>query len=332
MPVWKTAFLVLLLVFSRFASAEEDADAPEQHDAEEDADAPEQHDDEEAAMDEPPTDDEQQEPEDGMSGGPKITREQLHKLHAKMDGDTNSKLSLDEVFQFLDETRKSAAVKRSKEDMESADANKDGKVSLDELMKDMYGGYENEVTDPKDTAALQQHKVNDAEKFKAADRDGDGLLDQLELAAFFNPEIQEDVMLISAQLALEERDHDKDGLLTFEELYERRSALETTHEQAEEDKLEPTPAEDDDAEQESLDREEFKKLDKDGSGKLDVKEVLTRESGHLYTMEALETFMKLADADSDHHVTIEELHAVHEKGQEALLDANFMEMVQHHEL
>jgi len=89
-----------------------------------------------------------------------------------------------------------------------------------------------------------------------------------------------------------------------------------------------------DSEQDSEEREEseqmFKKLDKDGSGKLDVKELLLFESGHFYTVDAMEKFMQLADTDGDQHVTVAEFHSAHKEEDEASF--HFMEMAQHHEL
>lgn len=322
MIVWKAAFLFLLLALSRSALAEDILNFP-----------PQQHDDsEEAASDEPPVDDESEEKEDGeeQEDGDdtpdeatpeveiKATRAQLETLHAKIDADRNGKLSVDEILQLLHEVRKSVAVRSGKELFEGMDPDGDGKVSLDDLMKEMYGAesYIDEIEDEKEKEKLILRKKSDESKFKAADGNNDGHLDELELAAFFAPELHDDVVQVATENLIAERDHSKDGALQFHEFAESMTSVGS------------------DPALEDKEMAWFTRMDKDEDGKVGVDELRPWHAGHIMTTEAIEGFMKVADSDNDGHLTLEELHTANDQTDEEHSDARsyFMEMVQHHEL
>jgi len=231
------------------------------------------------------------------------TPEQLHKLHAKMDADANGKLSLDEILHFYGETQRSSNAKEAPILMEEMDEDKNGKLSLEEIFKSYYGM-------DADHHEIKQLKAREGDKFKAADKDSNGLLDEKEFAVFFNPDVHAKVVQVMAQHEMEDKDEDKDGFLTIDEFWGK---LEGGDERGEHDVL------------------TFNKIDKDGSGKIDKQELVFWESGHIQNLQDMESFIQLADTDSDHHVTIEELHAVHGK-EENNAKEYFMEMVTHHEL
>lgn len=305
MPLSIVAFLVVVVTVPEVAIAEEASDASELHETDE----------QEADIYELDRDDD--EPEEHMPARDELTPDQLNKLHAKMDADANGKLSLDEMLQFSSETQKAAAAKEGNGFMAEIDSDKDGKASWEEMQTHMHPSDE-DVEHEEDAAQRNLYKTSDQKKFKAADGDGDGLLDERELVAFFYPEIDGKVLQVAAQHTLEEKDHDNDGLLTFDEFMGRPVVG-----QSNSDAAEGGPDE--------WDEQTFKFLDKDGSGKLDLKELFAWESGHVGIGRTMESFLKLADADSDQHVTVEELHAAHEK-EEHDARFHFMSMVEHHEL
>jgi len=287
---WKATFRVLLLVATGLATVSTDEEA---------SDMPAQLYDAEPAMNDVPLQHDGEREEE-------VTPEQLHKLHAKMDADASGKLSLDEIVRFYHETQQSVAAKEAPGIMEEIDGDKDGKVSLDEITRDMHGADEDE-------SSREQTDTREGEKFKVADSDNDGLLDEKELSAFFYHG-NHNILQITAEHRMQDQDEDKDGFLTIEELF---------------GKIEGGP----EAYGSSL--QTFKKLDKDGSGKIDVKELLPYESGHVHILQDIESFMNFADTNGDQHMTIEELHAAHgTPGDEEkrAVQYYFMEMVQHHEL
>mmetsp|Transcript_47009 Transcript_47009/g.90705 ORF Transcript_47009/g.90705 Transcript_47009/m.90705 type:complete len:114 (+) Transcript_47009:1-342(+) len=113
---------------------------------------------------------------------------------------------------------------------------------------------------------------------------------------------------------MKERDVDNDGFLSFDELWSKDQVSSPRSEVPEDAAMRM-----------------FKKLDEDGSGKIDVKELLRWESGHVNDHDVMERFMQLADTNGDQHVTVEELHAAHEKGGNPA-EIYFEEMAEHHEL
>jgi len=281
------------------ASLEEASDMPE-------------HSDEEAAMDElpeeeePSMDDDPQEHEGETKE--EISPEQLRNLHAKVDADASGKLSLEELLHFYHETQKLVATNEAPGLMQEIDVDKDGKLSLDEVTKDMYGGGKDGDHD-----AHKAYEAHEGDKFSAADGNSDGLLDEKELAAYFHPGVHDNVLQTISQHAMDEKDADNDGLLTIEELWGKIAGGPEAYEGS---------------------LKTFNKLDKDGSGKIDMKELLSLESGHVHILEDMESFIQFADTDGDQHVTIEELHAAHGTfgNEEHNAEYYFMEMVQHHEL
>merc|ERR1712008_401266 len=193
------------------------------------------------------------------------------------------------------------------------------------------------------------HRAREGQNFNAADLDNDGLLDAMEFAAFNSPETHDHILEITTKWAIEGKDHDRDGFLTFDEFNgppveagnQTGPLIPDGHSP---DDMDGTsggggghyngydePEDDDDREdgegpegpegpyhppdpsvQHTEDNlEMFKKLDKDGNGKLDLKEMFDYESGHIYTRKAMDQFMQHADVNKDGHVSVDELQASH---------------------
>jgi len=77
---------------------------------------------------------------------------------------------------------------------------------------------------------------------------------------------------------------------------------------------------------------DFRKLDTDESGKLDLEELKHWESGRFHTVEAMTRLFELADRDSDMHVTKDELGAAREQIAGSDAQYHLMEWAEHHEL
>merc|ERR1719195_1729476 len=99
------------------------------------------------------------------------------------------------------------------------DGNNDGKVSMQEFFKDTTSVGKGEGLDEQKIVAHDAYKTRERKKFEVADGDKDGLLDEVELAAFLNPNVYDHVLQVLAQQTLEEKDLDKDGFLTFDEFW-----------------------------------------------------------------------------------------------------------------
>merc|ERR1719487_1178789 len=110
---------------------------------------------------------------------------------------------------------------------ENMDANKDGKISLEELLESNFGVPfpEGEAPTPDAEQAAEDERIKkekelEKEKFKLADKNGDGFLDKDELPAAFYPETHDGVLALTAAAALKSKDKDGDGELTPTEFWQ----------------------------------------------------------------------------------------------------------------
>lgn len=129
------------------------------------------------------------------------------------DLDQDQALSYEEFINFLhpeeaDHMREIVV----EETMSDIDKDKDGKVSLDEYIGDMYGGEGGEEPD---------WVKNEREQFQNfRDKDGDGYMDQEEVMAWIMPPDYDHVESETNHL-MTESDADNDGKLTAEEILDK---------------------------------------------------------------------------------------------------------------
>jgi len=248
---------------------------------------------------------EAEEAEEGEEGseedGDDFTLEQFEQLHAKIDADNNGKLSLDEILQFSHTSHKVGAAKQSKDMMKEMDQDKDGKVNATEYSKDLLAA---QTKMDRDKFNIQ--KIEEQHKFEETDANHDGFIDQLE----FEASLQHKNVAAST---LSNKDTDYDELLTIKEFYGSGGT------------------EDQERTFDDDDMQTFKDLDTDGSGKLDLQELIVWESGQMSTEEAMRDLMNIADTDSDQHITVEEVVAAQGKD-EGNANFYFMDWIKHHEL
>jgi len=237
-----------------------------------------------------------------------LTDEHLQALHSKMDLDGSGGVSVDEALQYSDQMQKHFASQEAMNQLKDLDANKDGGVSLEEMLKDLEQWHEGD----KGEKGMVSQRSHQEEKFAHADNDKNGALDEQELSGFFNPEMHAGVLDVTAKETMYHRDVDKDGLLTPEEFWEGHGDQQAAISPDEE--------------------ADFKKLDKDNSGTLDLAELRAWESGQFHTREAFEKLMEIADKDHDGHTTSEELVAARSTllGTDAYY--RLLQWSEHHEL
>merc|ERR1740129_2193948 len=99
---------------------------------------------------------------------------------------------------------------------ELADRDSDQHVTPDELIADMEQWGEGD----EDKKEAQGRKTLELAKFKAADTDGNGLLDNEELPSLFYPEIHNGVLDLTAKATMQQKDRNGDGLLDPKEFWE----------------------------------------------------------------------------------------------------------------
>jgi len=246
--------------------------------------------------------------------GPKaLSQEQLRSLHKLVDKDQDGKASMLEFMDFAAEMRTLSAHKQSVYALAGMDTNKDGKLGMDELINDIekHTGQAKEKGLQDKVAAMVEAETK---KFKAADIDGDGLLNESELPAIFFPDLHTGVLEIAVQHTLLEKDRDNDGQLSVHEFWHDDHA----------GKDEPKISDDD--------HKDFEKLDENGDGLLSSHELKPWETGAFQVNEALRIVFEQADEDEDEYLSADELEAA--KEHVAHNDANqyFMEWAEHSEL
>jgi len=253
-----------------------------------------------------------------------ISSEQIRALHKKIDASADGKVSLEEMLQFAKLARRDIAAKDATHVIEEMDTDKDGKLSVDELVDGTFGHDMPEDVDvPKSTdpgiLAQEENLKNDKElerqKFKLADKNGDGFLDKDELPHALFPELHEGVSHLTASDAVKSKDKNGDGELSPDEFWE--------YEDVDAKDLQ---------EQEAERKAEFEKLDLDKNGKLSVKEYTPWYAGSYHTDEAMRHLFEIADEDGDHHLTALELDNARAAVANSEATSHMMEWAVHYEL
>lgn len=241
-----------------------------------------------------------------------LNLDQLRNLHGRFDQNGDGKVSLEEVMAFAHRLTKVIAGKDIGDIMEEIDHSKDGRLSLEEHLQDIHnqadGGDEEEMRE------LAQRKEVESAKFRAADENGDQVLEKHELASLFYPETHDGVLDVSTGETLRLKDKDGDGKLDPREFWEAHDGAGAEFDLSEEEV------------------EDFQKLDVNGDGYLDHAELKLWESGKFHTEEAMRKLFEIADKDNDLHLTVDEIIAARE--QIAASDAQYhlIEWAEHDEL
>lgn len=268
--------------------------------------SPEDHHDEEAA---PEHDGEG----DHAPGDGPMSTDQLYSFFAKMDGNKDNKVSVEELLGFSHSIAKISARHNAHQSLDDIDADKDGKVSLQELHGDftMWDSMD-------DKARAEEEKALEKAKFKAADEDGDGFLDKEELAVIMQPELHPEVLKMTTEALMKSKDKDGNKELSSKEFWAPENPASVEGEE------QPQPEEDE------MLKADFAKLDKDKSGSISMQELTAWVSGHFYVEKAMDELISNADKDGDKHLTFAEL----DQAKEAIAntDAHFhlMDFHTHH--
>ena len=143
----------------------------------------------------------------------------------------------------------------------------------------------------------EQGKQLEKQKFQLADVSGDGKLNIEELPNLFYPETHEGVLGVVTENTMKTKDNNGDGKLTAKEFW-AGDALD--------EEMRDAPI----SEEEEAD---FKKLDSNGDGFIELKEMKFWESGKFHTQQAMEKMFEIADKDKDGHVTAQELEDAREQ-------------------
>jgi len=224
----------------------------------------------------------QEMPEDESNGEMRMSEAKLTGLFKKLDKDGDGKVTQADLLAFNRHMRKQRDAKYFEEFWGELDRDADGKVTLEEATHD-----QEDMSDGKEYTTVM---------FKAADKDSNGFLNKAEALGFSSMEHEPVVEAAVAKFAMKNSDEDGDGKLSMEEF--KKSYFGTG---MEDESHEEIPEEAADM------KEAFAHMDKNADGSLDVVEMQEWESGRHFEEHSLEQLAKLADADGDGSITLQEL-------------------------
>lgn len=209
------------------------------------------------------------EPEDDVPTE-RLSADKLEAVFKLIDKDGDGNIFGTDLHAFAAEMRVKRATTYEGEVFEELDTNKDGKLSLEEAVR------MEEEAPSEDTRYLDSSKA----MFKAADKDGDGILDQTEATSFISMDTDPAAEEAVAKADMHHTDKDGDGKLNLEEFG---------------------------ADNGEGSQEHFDKLDKNKDGFLDLKEMSAWASGRFYEEDQLLKLIRHADEDGDGSVSLREL-------------------------
>lgn len=228
--------------------------------------------------------------------GHEVTKEHMETLHGHLDGNKDGKVSVDEVMDFHSTAKKVMAQQEIEEVFHEIESTKDGALSLEEHMSETEEVHEGVDKEEKDKIV-----AHEKEKFAAADVNGDGQLDKTELVSLMHPDTHPEVLDLHVKEEMRKKDENGDGTISKQEWGEEEEA--------------PAP---------------FEEVDTNKDGSLDAEELKHFESGDFHTKDAMTKLLADADEDGDGHFSKEELGKVAEKLEDHPAQSHVMEWVFHY--
>lgn len=227
---------------------------------------------------------------------PEEAKARLKELAMKMDRDKDGFVDRVELIDWILRSFKLLTQEEADERFEDEDKNGDGKVTWDEHVSEAFGSTEKisgSDTEDSDLRLLEE----DDRYFKAADANGDGVLNKEEFPKFSHPSEFPEMKETLYEETMKRKDADKDGYLTLDEF-------------TSEDPDKPLSNEQYVAEKERFEVD----YDKNGDRRLDKEEILNwllPGNDEIAEQEA-EHLLANGDTDNDGKLSIQEIVDHHE--------------------
>lgn len=150
---------------------------------------------------------------------PEESKDKLGKIVERIDTDKDGFVSHAELHQWIKHRQRRYIEENVDKHWKEYDQNKDGKVGWEEYKNTTYGYYLDEEDDTylDDKASYKSMLTRDERRFKAADRDGDGIATRQEFTAFLHPEEYDHMRDIIVQETIEDIDKNGDGKINLDE-------------------------------------------------------------------------------------------------------------------
>ncbi|XP_056143299.1 reticulocalbin-3 isoform X2 [Lampris incognitus] len=149
---------------------------------------------------------------------PEESKDRLAKIVDRIDTNKDGYVSHGELHYWIKHRQRRYIEENVNKHWNEYDKNNDGKISWEEYKNTTYGYYlDEEFDDVDDKATYKAMLTRDDKRFKAADREGDGVATREEFTAFLHPEEFDHMRDIVVQETVNDIDRNGDGKIDLNE-------------------------------------------------------------------------------------------------------------------
>ncbi|XP_013876428.1 reticulocalbin-3 isoform X2 [Austrofundulus limnaeus] len=149
---------------------------------------------------------------------PEESKDRLAKIVDRIDTDKDGYINHSELHYWIKHRQRRYIQDNVNKHWKDYDKNQDDKISWEEYKNTTYGYYlGEEFDDVEDKDTYKSMLARDERRFKAADRDGDGIATREEFTAFLHPEEFDHMRDVVVQETMDDIDKNKDGKVSLEE-------------------------------------------------------------------------------------------------------------------
>ncbi|XP_051796886.1 reticulocalbin-3 isoform X1 [Acanthochromis polyacanthus] len=149
---------------------------------------------------------------------PEESKARLAKIVDRIDTDKDGYISHAELHYWIRHRQRRYIEENVNKHWHDYDKNQDDRIGWEEYKNTTYGYYlGEEFDDVEDKATYKSMLTRDERRFKAADRDGDGVATREEFTAFLHPEEFDHMRDVVVQETMEDIDKDGDGKINLNE-------------------------------------------------------------------------------------------------------------------
>ncbi|KAM9745565.1 reticulocalbin-3 isoform 2-T3 [Menidia menidia] len=149
---------------------------------------------------------------------PEESKDRLAKIVERIDTDKDGFVSHAELHHWIKHRQRSYIQENVDKHWKDYDKNRDQQIAWEEYKNTTYGYYlGEEFEDVEDKDTYRSMLRRDQRRFRAADRDGDGLATRQEFTAFLHPEEFDHMTDVVVQETVEDIDKDGDGKINVDE-------------------------------------------------------------------------------------------------------------------
>ncbi|XP_077591019.1 reticulocalbin-3 isoform X2 [Stigmatopora nigra] len=149
---------------------------------------------------------------------PEESKDKLGKIVERIDLNKDGFINHSELHYWIKHRQRRYIEENVNKHWDDYDKNQDDKVAWGEYKNTTYGFYLDEEFDDIDDKATYKSMLNrDERRFKAADRDGDGIATREEFTAFLHPEEYDHMKDLVVQETIEDIDKNGDGKISLSE-------------------------------------------------------------------------------------------------------------------